>query len=232
MFADVEADIYAMVDGDGTYDPADAPRLVKQLLTENLDMVVGSRLNSGDLHRTGHSLGNKAFNRLYRWLFGAGFTDIFSGYRIFSHRFVKSFPAVSTGFEIETEMSVHASQLKLPVGEVDVGYSARQEGSQSKLRTVADGWRILRSMVALLKDNRPLALFGGLAVVSFAAAIALGVPVVVDFSQTGLVERLPTAVLATGLVLVGLLETTLGLILESLARSRIEVKRLAYLNLP
>ena len=232
MFSDVEADIYVMADGDGTYDPADAPRLLKQLRSENLDMVVGSRRNSGDFGRTGHEFGNQMFNRLYRWLFGAGFTDIFSGYRVFSQRFVRSFPAVSTGFEIETEMSVHASQLRLPVDEIEVGYRARHEGSESKLRTVADGWRILRTMVILLKDNRPFALFGSLAAVSFAAAVGLGVPLLVSFAQTGLVERLPTAVLATGLVLVGLVEVTLGLVLESLTRSRIEVKRLAYLKSP
>ena len=232
MFSDVEADIYVMADGDGTYDPADAPRLLKQLRSENLDMVVGSRRNSGDSGRMGHEIGNQMFNRLYRWLFGAGFTDIFSGYRVFSHRFVRSFPAVSTGFEIETEMSVHASQLRLPVDEIEVGYRARHEGSESKLRTVADGWRILRTMVTLLKDNRPFALFGSLAAVSFAVAIGLGMPLLVSFSQTGLVERLPTAVLATGLVLVGFVEVTLGLILESLTRSRIEVKRLAYLKSP
>lgn len=230
MFADIDADVYVMADGDGTYDPAEAPLLVKRLVAEELDMVVGSRTASGVPARPGHTVGNRAFNWLYRWLFGAGFSDILSGYRVVSGRFAKSFPAVSTGFEIETEMSVHASQLRLPVAEVEVAYRSRPEGSESKLRTVADGCRILRAMLVLLKDNRPFALFGWVAAASMMTALALGVPVVVDYSQTGLVERLPTAVLATGLVVVGLVQMAIGLILESVARGRVEAKRLAYLH--
>ena len=228
MFADVDADVYVMADGDGTYDPADAPLLVKRLVEDNLDMVVGCR--AGPTGRLGHAIGNRAFNHLYRWLFGTGFNDILSGYRVFSRRYVKSFPAVSTGFEIETEMSVHASQLRLPVAEVDVAFLARPEGSTSKLRTFSDGWRILRSMGTLLAGNRPLALFGSLAAASTVAALALGAPVVVDFARTGLVERLPTALLATGLAVAGLLLAVLGLILDVVARGRVEAKRLAYLN--
>jgi hypothetical protein len=170
------------------------------------------------------------FNRLYRALFGSGFTDILSGYRVFSRRFVKSFPAVSSGFEIETEMSVHASQLRLPVAEVEVAYGTRSDGSASKLRTVADGTNILRAMLALLKEHRPLAFFGWIAGACYAASVALGIPLAITYAQTGLVPRLPTAVLATGLVVVGLLMMTAGLVLDSIAKGRLEAKRLAYLS--
>ena len=231
MFGAIEADVYVVVDGDGTYDPGQAPFLVKRLIDDGLDMVVGIRAgirhNAG---RFGHALGNRLFNRLYRSLFGAGFTDILSGYRAFSRRYVKSFPASSDGFEIETEMSVHASQLRLPVAEVEVSYGTRLDGSVSKLRTGADGWRILRAMVALLKDNRPMVLFGWMSALCFTASLLLGVPIIVDYSQTGLVERLPSAVLATGVALVGLVQLTMGLILDSVARGRIEAKRMAYLR--
>ena len=233
MFGEVDADLYLMADGDGTYDPVHAPLLVERLLEEGLDMVVGSRVSrAGASARRGHVRGNRAFNRLFHRLFGAGFSDIFSGYRVFSRRFVKSFPAASSGFEIETEISVHASQLRVPVAEVPISYGPRSVNSSSKLRTVRDGARILRAMVVLLKDNRPLALFGWIAAVCTLAALALGAPVVVSFARTGLVERLPTAVLATGLVVVGLLLWALGLILDSVARGRIEAKRLAYLQGP
>jgi len=232
MFAEVDADVYVMADGDGTYDPAQAAVLVKRLISDGLDMVVGTRAGvRTDAGRAGHAMGNRMFNRLYRALFGTGFTDILSGYRAFSRRFVKSFPAVSSGFEIETEMSVHASQLRLPVGEVEVAYGRRSDGSTSKLRTVADGTNILRAMLVLLKENRPLAFFGAIAGALFAAALVLGVPLAVTFAQTGLVPRLPTAVLATGLVLMGLLSGAAGLILDSIAKGRLEAKRLAYLRL-
>jgi glycosyltransferase involved in cell wall biosynthesis len=233
MFAEVDADIYVMADGDGTYDPSQAALLVKRLVSDSLDMVVGTRAGIRvDAGRTGHALGNRMFNRLYRALFGSGFTDILSGYRAFSRRFVKSFPAVSSGFEIETEMSVHASQLRLPVAEVEVSYGSRPDGSESKLRTVADGTNILRAMLVLLKENRPLAFFGWIAGAFFTVALVLGVPLAVTFVQTGLVPRLPTAILATGLVLIGLLSATAGLILDSIAKGRLEVKRLAYLQNP
>ncbi len=231
MFAEVDADVYVMADGDGTYDPGQAGLLVKRLVDNGLDMVVGTRVGvRADAGRAGHALGNRMFNRLYRALFGTGFTDILSGYRAFSRRFVKSFPAVSSGFEIETEMSVHASQLRLPVAEVKVTYGTRPDGSASKLRTVADGTNILRAMLVLLKENRPLAFFGSIAGLFFAAALVLGVPLAVTFAQTGLVPRLPTAVLATGLSLVGLLSGLAGLVLDSLAKGRLEMKRLAYLR--
>ncbi len=231
MFAEVEADVYVMADGDGTYDPAQATVLVDHLISEGLDMVVGARnglqTNAG---RAGHAFGNRMFNRLYCSLFGSGFTDILSGYRVFSRRFVKSFPAVSSGFEIETEMSVHASQLRLPVAEVEVSYGTRPDGSVSKLRTVADGTNIFVAMLILMKENRPMAFFGWIAGVFSTAALVLGVPLAVTFAQTGLVPRLPTAVLATGLALVGLLSGMAGLVLNSLAQGRLEMKRLAYLR--
>ncbi len=233
MFAEVDAAVYLMADGDGTYDPAQAAVLVKRLVSDGLDMVVGSRAGvRADAGRAGHALGNRMFNRLYSALFGAGFTDILSGYRAFSRRFVKSFPAVSSGFEIEAEMSVHASQLRLPVAEVEVSYGTRPDGSVSKLRTVADGTNILWAVLVLLKENRPLAFFGAIAGMFFTAALILGVPLAVTFAQTGLVPRLPTAVLATGLVLMGLLSGAAGLILDSIAKGRLEAKRLAYLQNP
>ena len=231
MFAEVDADVYVMADGDGTYDSARAEILVKRLVGEGLDMVVAARSGiTTDAGRAGHAFGNRLFNRLYRALFGSGFTDILSGYRAFSRRFVKSFPAVSSGFEIETEMSVHASQLRLPVAEVEVDYGTRPDGSVSKLRTVADGTNILRAMLVLLKEHRPLAFFGWIASTCWAVAIVLAVPLAVTYADTGLVPRLPTAILATGLVVVGLLMTTAGFVLDSIAKGRLEAKRLAYLT--
>ncbi len=231
MFAEVDADVYVMADGDGTYDPGQAGLLVKRLVDNGLDMVVGTRVGvRADAGRAGHALGNRMFNRLYRALFGTGFTDILSGYRAFSRRYVKSFPAVSSGFEIETEMSVHASQLRLPVAEVEVSYGTRPDGSASKLRTVADGANSVRAMLVLLKENRPLAFFGWIAGAFFTVALVLGDPLAVTFAQTGLVPRLPTAVLATGFALVGLLSGLAGLVLDSLAKGRLEMKRLAYLH--
>jgi len=229
MFAEVDAEIYVLVDGDGTYDASIAGDLVELLHKNNLDMVVASRITPGS--RKGHTYGNKVFNWIYRWMFGSGFTDIFSGYRVFSRSFVKSFPSTSKGFEIETEMSVHASQLRLLTAEVETSYGERPEGSKSKLRTFSDGWRILKSMVVLLKDNRPFFLFGTLSVISIICATVLGVPVIVDYADTGLVERLPTAVLATGFIVVGLVFFAVGLILEAVTRARIEFKRIAYLQL-
>ncbi|MBE19803.1 MAG: glycosyl transferase [Gammaproteobacteria bacterium] len=228
MFAEVDADVYVLVDGDGTYDSSVAKNLVNLLQDQNLDMVVASRANSGS--RAGHTYGNRVFNWLYRWMFGSGFTDIFSGYRVFNRGFVKSFPVTSNGFEIETEMSVHASQLRLSTLEVETTYGARPEGSKSKLRTFYDGWEILKAMIILLKDNRPFFLFGVLSCISTIAATAMGIPVIVDYVDTGLVERLPTAVLATGFIIVGLLFFAVGLILEAVTRSRIEFKRIAYLQ--
>ena len=226
--AEIKAESYVIIDGDGTYDPSEAPILLKTLLEEDLDMVVGCR--SGAINRSGHRLGNAVFNRLYRWLFGEGFNDIFSGFRVLSRRFVVSFPSSSKGFEIETEISVHASQLRLPVSEVEVSYRDRPVGSESKLRTGTDGWQILRTMFKLLKENRPLFLYNTLALGTFVLAASLGIPVVVDFSQTGVVERLPTAVLSSALIVLSLIQSAIGLILDTVARSRIEMKRLVYLG--
>lgn len=233
MFADVEADLYVMADGDGTYDPADAPGLIAALADARADMAVGTRRDvTVDAGRSGHALGNRLFNRVYRWLFGEAFSDIFSGYRVFTRRFVKSFPAISTGFETETEMSVHASRLHIPVVESEVSYGTRPDGSESKLRTYADGGRILRKLLVLLKDNRPLFFYGVIGTAFLAAALVLGVPVVVEFLRTGLVPRLPTFVLATGLTALSGLSWMTGLILYSVARSRTEHKRLVYLSQP
>ena len=232
MFADVEADIYLIVDGDATYDPTDAPMMIKTLTDDNLDMVAGVRTGiTEDAKRRGHALGNRIFNRLYRALFGSGFSDILTGYRVFSRRLVKSFPAVSSGFEVETELAVHASQLSLPLAEVPVSYLARPEGSQSKLRTFTDGFGILRAMFVLLKENRPLLMFGSLASACTISAISIAIPLISTYADTGLVPRLPTAILATGLILLSILLLALGLILDAVAKSRIEAKRLAYLKL-
>ena len=233
MFADIEADIYVMADGDSTYDTVKAPILVDQLIDNGLDMVIGARAGiTEDPSRRGHAVGNRLFNSLYRLLFGSGFTDLFSGYRVFSRRFVKSFPAVFMGFEVETEMSVHASQLQLPVREVELPYHPRPDGSESKLRTVVDGLRVLQAMFILLLANRPMALLGGAATIFVVCSAVLGTPVVVDFAQTGLVERLPTAVLATGLAVLSLVSFVSGTIMDSIARARLEAKRLAYLAQP
>ncbi|WP_246731718.1 glycosyltransferase [Methylocapsa sp. S129] len=232
MFADIDADIYLMADGDGTYDAASAPLLVACVAQDNVDMAIGARaMVMQDAHRRGHAIGNRLFNRLYHALFGAGFEDIFSGYRAFSRRFVKSFPALSSGFEIETELCVHASQLKLPTAEIILPYGKRDEGSSSKLRTFRDGLRILSTFAVLLKETRPALFFGSFAGAAMALAIALAIPIVTTFIATGLVPRIPTVVLCTGLTLFAALMGACGLILDSLARSRVEQKRILYLTM-
>ena len=233
MFCDIEADIYVMADGDGTYAPDDAEELIRTLLTERVDMVVGTRRGvHDDAGRNGHAFGNRLFNRLYRFLFGSDFTDILSGYRVFSRRFVKSFPAVSAGFEIETEMSVHASRLKLPVAELELDYGRRPEGSHSKLSTFRDGAKILWMFAMLMKETRPFAFFGAIAAAILAASLGFMAPVLVEYFATGLVSRMPTWILATALMMMALLAFTAGLILDSLARSRAEQLRIHYLSLP
>jgi Glycosyl transferase family 2 len=230
MFADIDADVYVMADGDGTYDAASAARLVAKIVFERFDMAVGARANvQSDAHRSGHAIGNKVFNGLYAALFGCHYCDIFSGYRAFSRRFVKSFPALSSGFEIETELSVHASQLKLPTTEIVLPYSRRPEGSTSKLHTVRDGWRILKAFVFLLKETRPALFFGAPAAALALLSAALALPLVPTFIETGLVPRLSTAILCTGLAMTAALMTVSGLILDSLARARVEQKRILYL---
>jgi glycosyltransferase involved in cell wall biosynthesis len=233
MFADIDADIYIMADGDGTYEARMAPVMVKELIEQRLDMVIGTRRGIYDeAHRGGHGFGNRLFNLLYRSMFGELFSDIFSGYRVFSRRFVKSFPAVSAGFEIETEMSVHASQLRMPVHEIPTAYGARQEGSVSKLRTFRDAWRILRTFVLLFKEIRPAKFFGLLAAALALIALVLAVPLVTTYLDTGLVPRFPTAILVTGLGLMSAISVTCGLILDSVARGRLELKRLNYIGMP
>ena len=232
MFADIDADIYIMADGDLTYDPAAAAGMVEMLLAERLDMVVGTRRHEQKhAYRGGHVIGNRLFTGLLAGLFGRSFSDIFSGYRVFSRRFVKSFPVLSAGFEIETEMSVHALELRMPVGEVETAYAARPEGSHSKLYTFRDGWRIMKTIVSLYRVERPVLFFGSIGALLVAAAVLLAIPLVRTYLQTGLVPRLPTAILVTGMVIVAVLCVFAGLILDTVTRGRREVRRLAYLSL-
>jgi glycosyltransferase involved in cell wall biosynthesis len=233
MFADVEADIYVMADGDATYDASAASALVAKLIDEQLDMVVGARKSEVDeAYRRGHALGNKLFTGLLSSLFGRSFSDIFSGYRIFSRRFAKSFPALSRGFETETEISVHALELAMPVGEVVTAYGARPEGSHSKLSTYRDGWRILKTILHLYRIERPVLFYGSFALLLAAAAIVLAVPLAITYFQTGLVPRFPTAILVTGLMILASLCFFCGLILDTVVRGRREVRRLHYLSFP
>lgn len=230
MFADVDADIYVMADGDATYDAASAPALIARLFDEKLDMVVGSRVGEAvEAYRRGHRLGNRMLTGMLARLFGRSFSDILSGYRVFSRRFVKSFPVLSAGFEIETEISVHALELKMPVAEVETPYFARPEGSESKLSTYSDGWRILRTIVTLYRIERPLLFFGLIGAAFAALAVILSIPLAITYMHTHLVPRLPTAVLATGLMILAFLNGFAGLILDTVVRGRREVRRLAYL---
>jgi glycosyltransferase involved in cell wall biosynthesis len=230
MFADVDADAYVMVDGDSTYDPSCAADMVDRLFKERLDMVVGTRVASqAAAYRSGHRFGNRMLTFTVANLFGKRFSDMLSGYRVFSRRFVKSFPAMSSGFEIETELTIHALELQLPVAEVATPYRIRVIGSTSKLRTYADGMRILRLIVFLYKNERPFQFFSAIAGAFIAVALALGIPLVVTFVETGLVLRQPTAILATGFVLLSALSFVSGLILDTVTRGRREMRRLAYL---
>jgi glycosyltransferase involved in cell wall biosynthesis len=232
MFADIDADVYVMADGDLTYDPASAPAMVDLLLADQLDMVVGTRKHEQkEAYRGGHVLGNRLFTSLLAGLFGRSFSDIFSGYRVFSRRFVKSFPVLSSGFEIETEMSVHALELRMPVGEVETVYLSRPEGSESKLSTFRDGWRILKTIATLYRVERPVLFFGLLGALLMIAAVILAVPLVLTYVDTGLVPRVPTAILITGMTIVAVLCVFAGLILDTVTRGRREVRRLAYLSL-
>jgi glycosyltransferase involved in cell wall biosynthesis len=233
MFADIDADVYVMADGDATYDAASAPALVARLIEDQADMIVGSRISQvQESYRRGHRFGNALLTGMLARLFGRSFTDILSGYRVFSRRFVKSFPSLSSGFEIETEISVHALELKMPVAEVETPYFARPEGSTSKLSTYSDGWRILRTIVTLYRIERPLLFFGLIAALLALLAVALGIPLAITYMQTGLVPRFPTAILITGLMTVAALCWFAGLILDTVVRGRREVRRLAYLALP
>ena len=230
MFADVDADIYVMADGDATYDAASAPVLVARLLDEQLDMVVGARVTQIDAaYRRGHKVGNALLTGMLTRLFGRSFSDILSGYRVFSRRFVKSFPVLSGGFEIETEISVHALELKMPVAEIETPYYARPEGSESKLSTYGDGFRILNTIVQLYRLERPLLFFGAVGALVALLAVALAIPLVITYLHTHLVPRQPTAILVTGLIILAALNGFAGLILDTVVRGRREVRRLAYL---
>ncbi|MDF1634213.1 glycosyltransferase [Mycoplana sp. MJR14] len=233
MFSDIDADVYIMADGDGTYAPQDARQLIDTLISERADMVVGTRRGvRADAGRQGHAFGNRIFNRLYRTLFGTDFTDIFSGYRAFSRRFAKSFPAMSAGFEIETEMSVHASRLRAPIHEIELDYGRRPEGSHSKLSTFRDGGKILWMFAMLMKETRPFTFFGAFSGLFMLASFVFMAPVLVEYFETGLVQRLPTWVLSMALMMISFLVFSAGLILDSLARARNEQLRMHYMTLP
>lgn len=230
-FAAIEADVYVIADGDGTYDAARAPELIDVLEAEHLDMVVGARRKTAqEAYRAGHEAGNWAFNRALKAAFGSSFRDIFSGYRVLSRRFVKSFPAMSDGFEIETEMSVHAILLRMPVREIDCDYGTRPTGSASKLKTVRDGFRILGTLFNLVRLHRPLVFFAVLAGLLLGMSLALFVPILVTYLETGLVPRLPTLIMSGAIGLAGLLAAFCGLILDASARTQVEIRRLLYLN--
>jgi len=233
MFADVEADAYVMVDGDDTYHAPSARQMVDMLFAENSDMVVGRRISEEQAaYRAGHRFGNRMLTEFVARLFGREFTDILSGYRVFSRRFAKSFPALAIGFEIETELTVHALELRMPIGEVDTPYKSRPEGSFSKLSTYRDGFRILGTIFKLFRQERPLAFFGGLGALFAVIALALVSPLFLTYVETGLVPRIPTAILVTGMMTASLLSIACGLILDTVTKGRHEMKRLAYLAIP
>jgi glycosyltransferase involved in cell wall biosynthesis len=232
MFNDVEADVYVLVDGDATYDAPSAPAMVLKLVDERLDMVVAARIDREDAaYRRGHRAGNQLLTGFVAHMFGRSFTDILSGYRAFSRRFVKSFPILSGGFEIETELTVHALVLELPVGEIATPYYSRPSGSASKLSTWTDGFRILWTVLKLYRAEQPLSLFGAFGVALAIMSIGLAIPIVITYVQEGLVPRLPTAVLSTGLMLLAFLSIACGLILDTVTRGRRELKLIAYLAL-
>jgi Glycosyl transferase family 2 len=233
MFSDIEADVYVLVDGDGTYDAASVREMIELLLAEQLDMVNGTRVSEGMLaYRRGHRTGNVVLSGLVSRLFGDRLRDMMSGYRVMSRRFVKSFPALSSGFETETELTIHALELNMPVGQMNTPYRERVEGSSSKLRTYTDGMRILGTIMRLVKEEKPLQFFSVASLLLLGLAAALGVPIFLEFGRTGLVPRFPTAILATGIVLVSVVSMACGLILDSVSRGRKEAKRLVYLSIP
>lgn len=231
MFADIEADIYLMADGDGTYETDAAPKLIEKLQNENLDMVVGSRhsVEGQETYRAGHKFGNWALTSMVQMIFGQGFTDMLSGYRAFSRRFVKSFPALSTGFQIETELTIHALSLTLPCAEVETKYFERAEGTASKLKTYHDGILIMSFIMLFFKEIRPFVFFSVISFVLLIISLALGLPVVFEYFDTGLVPRFPTAVLSASIMLISVISFACGIILDSLSRGRLEYKRLRYI---
>jgi len=233
MFADIEADIYVLVDGDDTYDAASAPAMIRTLLESELDMVNGRRISEIQAaYRPGHRFGNVLLTTLVAAIFGRRFTDMLSGYRVFSRRFVKSFPALAAGFEIETELTVHALELRMPTTEVDTPYKDRPVGSVSKLRTYRDGWRILMTILLLVKEERPLHFFAAIFFLLTLFSLAIAVPLFITYIDTGLVPRFPTAVLATGSMLLAFLSLACGLILDTVTLGRREAKRMRYLDIP
>ena len=233
IFSDVEADVYVLVDGDNTYEAASAGPMVELLLTDGLDMVTGTRVTQiRAAYRRGHRFGNEVLTRIVASVFGNRITDMLSGYRVFSRRFVKSFPALSSGFETETEFTIHALELKMPLGELDTPYRDRDEGSTSKLNTYRDGVRILWTILNLIKDQRPLQFFTCLAVLLAVMGIVLSIPIFIEFHRTHLVPRFPTAILSTGLELTAFILLVCGLILDSVSRGRKEAKRMVYLSIP
>lgn len=232
MFNDVEADLYVLVDGDATYHAPSAPSMIARLLEDGLDMVVASRVDREEAaYRRGHRTGNWLLTGFVAHVFGRAFTDILSGYRVFSRRFVKSFPILSGGFEIETELTIHALELELPVGEVATPYFSRPLGSASKLNTWRDGLRILRTVLRLYRFERPLSFFGTLGLALAIVSVGLAIPIFITYLEEGLVPRLPTAVLSTGVMLLAFLSVAVGLILDTVTRGRREMKLIAYLAL-
>jgi glycosyltransferase involved in cell wall biosynthesis len=233
MFADVEADVYVLVDGDDTYDAASAPAMVERLLAERLDMINGRRRETHEQsYRAGHRFGNVLLTGMAKRLFGDRVADMLSGYKIFSRRYVKSFPALSAGFEIETELTIHALEMRMPIAEVDTPYGNRPLGSRSKLSTFRDGFRIVGMILRLWKEVRPLSFFIAIGALLAACAVALAIPLFVEYLHTGLVPRFPTAILVTGIMITAFLSLTCGVMLDSVARSRRELKRLNYLRMP
>jgi hypothetical protein len=231
MFADIDADVYVLVDGDTTYDAASAPRMVDALLSERLDMVVGLRVDQvAAAYRRGHRTGNRMLTGFLASVFGQAFKDILSGYRVFSRRFVKSFPVLSDGFEIETELSVHALELAVPVAEIETPYYARPEGSFSKLNTWRDGFRILGTILKLYRSEKPLRFFTAIGIVLTLISIGLAIPIIITYLEQGIVPRLPTAVLSMGLMILAVLSISSGLVLDTVTRGRREMKLLAYLS--
>ena len=230
MFGDVDADVYLLVDGDGTYDAASAPAMVELLVAQQLDMVCGKRVASeAAAYRQGHRFGNRLLTGIVATLFGDRVTDILSGYRVMSRRFVKSFPALSRGFETETELTVHALDLRVPIAEIATPYGARTGNTASKLNTWRDGWRILRTIARLVKEERPFGFFVSIGLSLALVAVMLAFPLLIEFLDTGLVPRIPTAVLSTGLMLVAVMSFVCGLILDTVTRGRREIKRMHYL---
>lgn len=231
MFADVDADVYVLVDGDDTYDPAAAKVAADMIVDRNLDFVnVARRSSQPNAYRPGHAFGNWFFSGVVRMIFGDQFTDMLSGLKVFSRRFVKSFPVLSHGFEVETELTIHALELRMPIHEFEANYAQRPEGSVSKLRTFRDGWRILRLITRLVKNERPLLFFGSVGIVGLVVGILLAIPLLVTYFETGLVPRFPTAILSIGLAIAGLQSISVGLVLDTVTTSRREIKRLAYLQ--